>query len=213
MKLDINNPQNEPNIHFESIGCVNDFCQNKKDVMFKLRQGYLCDDCTNRLEKEQVDMTIISELMQIINVIRDEMVNKYRLLANKPGPQPLNIDEKGNLNIGDKPIELFPQGKALYFLFLNYINGISSRKLRNYEEVTTNIYKKIRGRGASEEPIKALLSNRFYEEKSNVNRKLNQILGIEASENYIIDQKQGESLFKINIEEDKININDNFRIL
>lgn len=212
MKLDINNPHNEPNIHFESIGCLNDFCGNKKDVMFKLRQGYLCDDCTNRLEKEQVDMSIMSELMQIINVIRDEMVNKYRLLANKPETQPLEVDEKGNIKVGEKLIELFPQGKTLYFLFLNYINGISSRKLRNYEEVTTNLYKKIKGMGASEEPIKALLNKRFYEVKSNVNTKLNKILGNEASENYIIDQKQGESFFKINIEEDKININDKFKI-
>ena len=62
--------------------------------MFKLRQGYLCNTCIDRLEEEGANMSIVAELMQTINFIRDEMVNKFRLLANKQETKPIEIDDK-----------------------------------------------------------------------------------------------------------------------
>lgn len=219
MKLDINNPKNEPNIHFESIGCLNDFCGNKKDVMFKLRQGYLCNTCIDRLEEEGANMSIVAELMQTINFIRDEMVNKFRLLANKQETKPIEIDDKGNIKIGEKLIELPAQRKSVYFLFLNYLNGIESRRLDEYIDSAFKIYQKVKGRGAMVEKIQKVFirdySNqfgRFLLEKTNINKKLNQTLGSKLSENYIIDYKNKEAVFKVNLEEEEIKISNDFKI-
>ena len=37
IKLNIDDVDNEPNIHIPSIGCINDMCMDKVDIMFKLR--------------------------------------------------------------------------------------------------------------------------------------------------------------------------------
>ena len=220
MNLDINNPKNEPNIHYESIGCLNDFCQNKKDVMFKLRQGYLCNTCIERLEEEGANMSIVAELMQTINFIRDEMVNKFRLLTNKPETKPIEIDDKGNIKIGEKSIELYPQPTSVYFLFLNYLNGIESRRLDEYMDSAFKIYQRIRGRGATADVIQKVFSRdynnqfgRFLQEKSNINKTLNKTLGAQLSESYIIDYKNEEEVFKVNLKQEKISISSNFKLL
>ena len=53
IELNINDVDNDPNIHIPSIGCIDDMCMDKVDVMFKLRTADICDSCIDRaLEKK-----------------------------------------------------------------------------------------------------------------------------------------------------------------
>lgn len=105
-------------------------------------------------------------------------------------------------------------------MFLNYLNGIESRRLNEYIDSAFKIYQKVKGRGAMVEKIQKVFSRdysnqfgRFLKEKSDVNRKLKDTLGPKKSEKYIIDYKNKEEVFKVNLEEEEIKISNDFKIL
>jgi hypothetical protein len=55
IELNITNTKNEPNIHDPSIGCINDFCAEKTDVMLKLRTADICESCLKRAVDKDIN--------------------------------------------------------------------------------------------------------------------------------------------------------------
>lgn len=66
---------NSPVVHKESIGCINDFCKNKKNVILKLRTGYICDDCIENAIKSNVSPQLLIHLHEILQDIRLNFMN------------------------------------------------------------------------------------------------------------------------------------------
>lgn len=239
MKLNIDNIYTEPNIHKESIGCINDFCGNKKDIMFKLRQGYICDSCVQRILSENIDIVVISHLKSIIDSIRNSMVDNFSLILNQIPKEPICVDKKGILTIGKHKISLGPQPKSLYYLFLNHLNGILTNKLDEYKEDLTEIYvqikypptKSLKNRDKEEikdhilvlkqkevdEIVKKLFENdygykRFLKEKNSINKEINQTVGEKLAEFYMINtfDDSVDKYYKINIQKEIISMDQKY---
>jgi hypothetical protein len=60
--------------HKEPIGCVNDVCQWKLDITFKLRTADICNDCVESASRAGVSKELLKEIVSIYEALRKEMV-------------------------------------------------------------------------------------------------------------------------------------------
>ena len=75
----------------DSIGCINDFCQKKKDVMLKLRTADICDSCLRRAEGKNVDILVMDQLSRTIRALREQFINSYSI-ESKVKPENVYVD-------------------------------------------------------------------------------------------------------------------------
>ena len=201
------------NIHKESIGCINDFCGNKKDVMFKLRTADICDSCIDRAEERNVDALLLDHIRTLIDKLREEFVNSNRI-KSKVKPLPVYVDPKRKVRIGDKEIEIIPLQKVLFIFFLKYLQGVETKLISEYADDLFEVYHEIR-RSAEKFRITRMFENKksgdpsFDSLKSKLNKVLHDELGAKLAEYYIISKveiKDGINIYKINLDENYITI-------
>jgi hypothetical protein len=67
-------------IHFKTIGCLNDFCALKKDKIFRMRTGHVCQDCIKIWEDKSLNSSQIDALFEMIEAVRiKSVVNKSNI--------------------------------------------------------------------------------------------------------------------------------------
>lgn len=214
--IQIDDLENEPNIHFHSIGCINDMNSSRKeDVALKLRQGYICPSCRRRAITSGVKGSIILHIYDLINHIRVELMNFDELL-DEVVPDPVKVDKLGNITIGQMSLELNYLCKTLFIFFLKQQDGVSTIRLKDFEEKFYEIYIKIRP-GGLRRVIKNLCSddadgNTFEKNRSDLNKALTKQLGKRLSEFYVIDNfdVDGQHEYKVKLSPDYRNIDPRF---
>lgn len=153
MKLNIQNFQEIA--HEIAIGCMNDFCQMKAQIILKLRTGDICPECQSILNREKVDPNIFHQALSIFEGIRKQMLfvqgftngNKLsRLIIT--GDFKLYMEDYGNIEIKLTPIQ-----KSIYFLFLNHPDGIKFVDLSDHADEIHKIYREL-GPRSSDSKIK-----------------------------------------------------------
>jgi hypothetical protein len=66
-------------VHFKTIGCLNDFCAIKKEKIFRMRTGHVCQDCIEIWE-EKLNSNQIDALFEMIEAIRiKSVINKSNI--------------------------------------------------------------------------------------------------------------------------------------
>lgn len=210
IELDLNDVKNEPNIHMDSIGCINDFCQKKKDVMLKLRTADICDSCIDRAIEKRVDPLILQHIIESVEGLRKAFINSNRINATIQ-PLPVHIDNKRSIRIGDHDIKMVALQKVLFIFFLKNLEGVKTKLVCEHQDELFELYLEIRKSGEKEK-IKNMfdpVEPSFKVHKSKLNKVLIALLGKKLAEYYIIDNveiKDGYNLYKINLEEDYIAI-------
>lgn len=205
MKIDINEFPN-PNIHTSPIGCMNDFCQNKEQVIIKLRTGDICMTCLNKLEKENVKEEIITQALDIFEVIRTRLLF-HQGFRRSTKPKPVKIGANGTIRIGDKELKLNPVESTLFIFFLTNKEGVALNDLEKHREQLLKIYQVFR-KNSGEDTIHKLVQPYFKDgtfsvNKNRLNKKLKQELGEALANFYYLDGRRGET-FKINISQDLV---------
>jgi len=211
--LNIDDVENEPNIHIPSIGCINDMCMDKKDVMLKLRTADICDSCLDRADEKKVDPLVLEHIKTSIDNLREVFVNSNRI-KSKVKPLAVYIDSKRKVNIGDKNIEIVPLQKVLFIFFLKNLQGVETKLLSEYEDDLYEVYLEIR-QSAEKDRIKRMFNPdkggdpSFDIHKSKLNKVLLEKLGAKLAEYYIISKveiKDGINIYRINLDDDYITI-------
>lgn len=211
MKLDIEN-LNEPNIHKNPKGCMNDFCNNKEDVILKLQTANICDKCMEKIHAENIDTEIIEQAFRIFEGVRNELIFKKRTTIQKKAAQlPLTITNRNKILIDKLNLEirLKPMEKALYIFYLKQKEGVLFKNMVDYQSDLFEIYGKISTSDdteVQEERIRLLvnpLENSFNVQKARINKTITDLLGEEIAQFYKIDGTAGNP-FKINLSKDLI---------
>ena len=65
MGIDSSDGKNEF-VHLDVKGCINDFCQDKREVILKLRTADICENCLNRILKNKIPSNLIDQVFQIL---------------------------------------------------------------------------------------------------------------------------------------------------
>jgi hypothetical protein len=217
LELDINDLYDNPNIHQTSIGCINDFCQSKEDVMIKLRTGFICYSCQKRALNRNVSPLIIVQIQALMEIIRAGLMN-FDLIKEKLEPQPTTVGDKGHVKIGNKDISLEALPKTLFIFYLSNLDGVPVNDLHEtkHKERLLHIYQTIR-RGGNPKTIDSLCQPYFEEDstflkvKSITNKNLISQIGNQLSEFYVINniQLDKDSIYKINLPPDYLTLNIN----
>lgn len=56
--------------HEPPIGCINDMCAWKPDVIYKLRTADICVECQHIIERKQIDLAIVKQSISILENLR-----------------------------------------------------------------------------------------------------------------------------------------------
>ena len=201
-------------LHKTTIGCMNDFCEQKEQIILKLRTADICSDCIKIINDKQIDTLLVEQTLNVFDGLRKQMLfkngfNKLRKpsrleILNPPYQSRLILPDYGNIEIKLTPLE-----KTLYLLYLKYPEGIAYQELIDYKHELTEIYSKLAKTGSTQEiEIKiASLTNPTEsstpEKVSKIKTKFNSALGEDNAVNYIISGERGEKK-KINLNRELI---------
>jgi len=201
------------NFHLDAIGCMNDFCENKSQIILKLRTADLCHDCIQRLESNKVDQQMVAQALQIFEKIRTSLKFSQGFAGNIK-PKKITVTKEGSITVGDSELNLTPLEKTILIFFLSYPDGIRLAELDDYELALFAVYQRLKANAAPEN-IRKLVDNfdgNFSYNKSRLNKKLREQIGEPLANYYIIDGIPGEK-FSVALSKDLISIAAEFQSL
>ena len=200
-------------VHQTSVGCMNDFCGNKNELILKIRTADLCSDCVKRLEDKQVDPLLANQVFEIMEATRSEILfrDRYSLLK-KPsrmsitGPNfMIQFPDLANIELKLDKIE-----KTTYLFFLGKPEGVKLNMLDEHREELTELYLKVSPTSTRDTASKRINertdnanTQKISETISKIRRKITDLLGNEMAEHYIIAGANGE-LKKIGVDRNLI---------
>lgn len=195
------NEEMAENYHVRSIGCIMDFCKDKRDISLKMRMADICYDCQKIIHSRKVPLQRIRFTIDMMESIRRQYLylNRYSMLKN---PLPLLI--KGRLqqlyipDLGMLHIPLSPMERSVYLLFLNHPEGI---RLVDFDQhkaelgtyllsLSRNGEREVVQRGLDE--LCNFQSNSLSEKISKIRRKFIGALSSEIAEPFCIKGVNGE---------------------
>ncbi|MFN5460451.1 MAG: hypothetical protein ACK5AY_11135 [Bacteroidota bacterium] len=183
------------NWHKIPVGCMMDFCQDKKQVSLKLRTADICETCQNLITSRKIDQLLVQQVFNVMEGIRSQMSFKSRFVFN-PLPPELHIHGQQKKfrfpDLGNLELHLNPLEKTVYLFFLEKTEGIELSRAQDYKQDFINIYNRLSNSGDKDtierriEDLVSPLSNSLSEKISRIRRKFVDALGMKISENYII---------------------------
>lgn len=186
-------------IHETSIGCVSDFCMNKREIILKLRTADICPACMRTL-KERLPLNVIHHARMLMESLRVKMLFAQNFRQEVPLSR-LIVTPQKKLFLPDfdhQEVKLRPLEKALYFLFLKQPEGIYLSNLCDHREHLYEIYTGLSNRGLLDEMkiridnMTNVLSNSASEKISRIRQVFEELIGQDLAEQYIIRGEVGD---------------------
>ncbi len=197
-------------VHQTPIGCVNDMCIQKREIILKLRTADICPDCMD-LIKNKLPIPVIHHALQIMESLRVKMLYAQNFKQESPLSTIL-ITKQSKIflpEFGNIEIMLRPREKALYFFFLKQTEGVFLSSLSDYRRDLYFIYGQLSGAGEIEEmkiridDMTNALSNSASEKISRIKRVFEEAIGKDLAKNYYIWGVIGDAK-RISLPRDKV---------
>ncbi len=193
-------------VHHEPLGCINDFCSVKKEIILKLRTADICGSCFKQLMQNNTPSLLIDQVQATMETIRVRMlysqnfrrpklISRLQIKRNE-----LILKDYENISITLRPLEM-----CLYVLFLRYQGGIRLVDLIDYKEEIMTIYATLSNASLKEDIISRVSqlvdinSNSASEKISKIKFYFTKLIGADLADQYIIQGKNAEEkIIKIN---------------
>ena len=179
-------------IHKKPRGCINDFCEDKKEVMLKLQTGNICTDCYDRMLKSGITEQELDHIDSLLDSIRLKF-REFNLRRKKRKPHPIVIKNDGRkIYIGDALLKLRPLDKALYLFFLFNKRSVTTGDLPEHENRILDLYKPLYSGSSNDDMIrnvKRLVRNQdgiTNQVVSRANRAIDKLVIAELADHYKI---------------------------
>lgn len=137
LKMQLQSPNLYRKIHVESVGCINDYCKDFKDIKTKIMSGRICKSCQDWAVKENVPPVMVTQIKMILQRINNTLNDNFNLESEK-----IIVGSHGKVSLGDTKIDF---GKStvsrLIYLFylLNYNKVITKEDLLKNNEIRSKI--------------------------------------------------------------------------
>lgn len=187
-------------VHPEARGCANDFCENKKDIVLKMRTADLCSDCMDIVHLRDTSTLVIGQLFNIMDGIRTNLTFRERSRIIR---KPSKMEVRGYVNrifltdLGDLEVRLNPKEKAIYMFYLNHPEGVHITSLMDHKAEIYDYYSRFTNQFSKEEIEASLqrlldpLDNDINVVLSRIKRKLKDLVGEELLSHYVISGEHG----------------------
>ena len=212
--------------HQISIGCVNDFCQNKSEILLKLQTGNICPSCIEMAINKGIDELIVAHIIDILEKVREEFVVSKRF-SQTVNLEPVYVDVKGNISIGGLKIKMETLPKTMYITFLKNLQGIKTKEKCKNADLFKEIYSLLRPShdkytiqkmccdkiqyGNSQKEEKNDLT--FESNRSKVKGAIKSVVGESLANYYCIKlfkNTPDKGVFRINLKSEKVIISPEF---
>jgi hypothetical protein len=193
--------------HKQAIGCIMDFCDDKKDIALKMRTADVCNKCLHTVGERNIKSDIVGQVFNLMDGIRKSLLFKERfeILSHLTRINfKLSFGQKIRLtDIENQKVPLNVVETAIYVLFLRHPEGIKLFSINQYKNEFLDLYQRIKG----ENDIKKLeeiysnnlLSNNLDTRVSKIKKAFVSLLGERMSDQYIIQKlPNGRNGIKLN---------------
>ena len=188
-------------VHNKPIGCIMDFCEDKLQIILKMRTADVCESCMNKFIERDVPVLYTRQFFDILDGIRKSMTFRGRSVLLQ---QPSRIEIRGHTkkifftDFGGLELRLNPKEKSLYLLFLKHPEGINITDLPDHREELMKLYAPICNQSEPEILNRAIdvLINPFENDInvviSRINKKIKSAVGESLYDFYCIQGVRGE---------------------
>lgn len=185
-------------VHLDNFGCFNDFCENKKEIILKLRTADICPTCMQLLEGKVNTLEIV-QVLDIFEGVRKRILFVQQFMRNKQ-PSKMQLRPGGKIiltDYGNVVVKLNPLETTLYTLFLRHSEGIPLSCLVDHRDELRDIYACLSHSGMMAEVnnrVQGLVdvnSNSASEKISKIKQRFTKAIGAELAEHYIIKGGDG----------------------
>ena len=197
-------------IHDEPRGCISDLCEDKDQIVLKMRTADICTDCMEIIRHHEVPRPMLRQTFNILDGIRNSLTFRNRSgFLNQPSRLEIRRHMKKLflLDLGDLEVRLNPKERAVYLLFLNHEEGIVLNDMDKHRDELSGYYERLSNqptRDAIESALNRLLDpldNNLNEVISRIKRKFKEAVGPELLNHYIIQGHPHEPrMIKLNRE-------------
>ena len=206
-------------LHMESIGCLMDFCQEKKEIALKMRTADICDQCLSYSEKNDSNRVYMNQLMKIMDGVRSNLMfrERSRYLRTNSRLEFRGMMHKMYLtDLGDLQVNLNPKERALYIVYLNHPEGIRRaelidfrNELKQYYAFFSNMWD-INQIDSAIDLLTNALEQNFMQVLSRIRRKFRETVGEEQYKTYSIESHDG--IYKISLDRELISFDENAKL-
>lgn len=189
------------NIHQNPIGCIMDFCQEKSQIILKMRTADVCHTCMQKFVERDVPQLLTRQFFDILDGIRLSMTFRSRsAVLNQPSKMEIRGHTKKIFltDLGGLELRLNPKEKALYLLFLKHPDGLYLTELQDHKEALIKLYGNFCTQSDPHllnrtiEVLVNPLENDVNVILSRINRKIKEAVGEPLLHFYSINGERGE---------------------
>jgi hypothetical protein len=198
-------------LHTKTKGCMNDFCGDKSEVMFKMRTADICRDCAERLHTCEVPDYLVDAALDGFESLRKQMLFTQGF-KRRSGPGLLVVKEHYPMtfpSIGNLTVKLPSLAQTLYLFFLRHPDGVRRVDLSDHKEKLLELYSQISGLNSRDKQIQRIerltnaIEGSFDENHSRINSAFTKALGDSLAKPYLISGKAG-GVYKIEVPRERV---------
>jgi hypothetical protein len=204
------------NAHVRARGCVMDFCDEKEDIILKMRTGDVCNSCLNRINDRGVNPGFLGNIFNTMENIRKGLMYRERNeLLGMVSPIRINLGENSPKFVLTEMNNIkfdFDDGQTAIYLTIIETRGMKTKGLSDYENQILHNYLLIKDEpqfdnelvNVVREWINPLDTSLFTQKVSKINKKLKGLLGETLAKPYLISNERGT--YKIKLPMNKVQI-------
>lgn len=204
------------NAHLRARGCVMDYCDEKEDIILKMRTGDVCHTCLNIIRERGVNPGFLGNIFNAMENIRKGLMYRERneLLGTiSPIRLHLGVDRPKFVLVEMNDLKLnFDETQTAIYYFLLQTGGIKLNELENKKEVLKECYRRVKNGNISEKELNTTIDfwvdpdnpEVITQKVSKINKKLKDLLGVSLAVNYLIVNEKGT--YKIKLPKSKVEV-------
>jgi hypothetical protein len=193
-----------------------DFCDEKEDIILKMRTGDVCQFCLNRIKERGVNPSFLGNVFNTMENIRKGLMYRERNeLLGMISPIRINLGEKSPKFVLTEMNNIkfdFDDGQTAIYLTIIETGGMKTKCLIDYIDILVKNYAEIKEESKFEnelvnvvrEWINQLNPSLFTQKVSKINKKIKSLLGETLAKPYLITNEKGT--YKIKLPMNKVQI-------
>lgn len=204
------------NAHIRARGCVMDFCDEKEDIILKMRTGDVCNECLKRISDRGVNPVFLGNIFNTMENIRkglmyrerNELLGMVSSIRIKLG---VNRPKFVLTDVNDL-IFNFDESQTAIYLFLLQAGGVRLTDLSDLKETIKDSYRLVKNGNILDKELETTVSywvdprnpEVFTQKVSKINKKIKDLLGEKLATPYLIVNEKGK--YKVNLSQNKVHI-------